>query len=99
MSAAFVSKKDIERLSALNYCIKHKHLNNLFLRSYSGDFGNKSAIFPDILHGQRGSTKVKRVTVQSMCYSATTVPSHLLAAEGIWTPNQKLWGSPAYHLS
>ena len=37
MSAAFVSKKDIERLSVLNYCIKHKHLNNLFLRSYSGD--------------------------------------------------------------
>ena len=37
---------------------------------YIGDFGDKSAIFPDISHGQRGSTEVKRATVKSMCYSA-----------------------------
>ena len=30
---------------------------------YFGDFLLKSAIFPDISHGQRRSTKVKRTTV------------------------------------
>ena len=30
---------------------------------YFGDFLLKSAIFPDISHGQRRSTKVKRATV------------------------------------
>ena len=40
-----------------------------------------SAIFPDISHGQRGSTKVKRATVKSMCYSATTVSSPFASEE------------------
>ena len=35
---------------------------------------DKLAIFPDISHGQRGSTEVKRTTMKSMCYSVVTVP-------------------------
>ena len=53
---------------------------------------NISTIFLDISHGQRGSTKVKRATVKSMCYNGATVPSPF-ASKGIWTPNLLVWGT------
>ena len=59
---------------------------------YIDNFGDKLPIFPDISHGQHGSTTVKRATVKSMRYSAWKNALSFVA-EGIWTPNQKLWGS------
>ena len=44
-----------------------------YISRYIDNFGDKSAIFPDISHGQRRSTEVKHATVKSMCYNAATM--------------------------
>ena len=44
------------------------------------------------------STRVKESQTRYSARHRATVPFHLLAAERIWTPNQKVWDSPAYHL-
>ena len=51
----------------------------------------------DISHGQRGSTESnalqwKSNVLQCPRYSAPPL-LHEIASEGIWTPNQKVWGS------
>ena len=65
---------EISCIEGFRHDISWKDIGQVIFR----DLSLESAIFPDILHGQRGSTKVRRATV----------PSHLLAAKRIWTPNQ-----------
>ena len=80
MKLVFTKEENIvyRRVSTRYFIEKYRYgdISGFIVRNRR--FGDKSAIFPDISHGQRGSTKVRRATV----------PSHLLAAKRIWTPNQ-----------
>ena len=83
------------------------HVWNIFLptpkeenvhpkRKMSRYFEKNRRLFFSIYCMVNAGQRVKRAIVKSMCY----LPSYPFVSEGIWNPNQKVWGTlSTYHPS